>query len=77
MNMSENTLCRVAGWGYTRTRGETVDQLRMVDVSVIDPEVCKEHWPGLPENVICAGGYDTTKGFCQVCFLNVSWFHLK
>uniref|UniRef100_A0A3Q0SF81 Peptidase S1 domain-containing protein n=1 Tax=Amphilophus citrinellus TaxID=61819 RepID=A0A3Q0SF81_AMPCI len=65
INLKENEICQVAGWGKTRTGGENVDQLREVDVSVINPQVCREQWPGLPANVICAGGYGTNKGFCQ------------
>ena len=64
-------MCLVAGWGYVRTGGGTVDELREVNVSIINPEVCRERWPvNIPHNIICAGGYDTDKGFCQVCFLS-------
>ncbi|XP_044055040.1 mast cell protease 8-like [Siniperca chuatsi] len=63
MNIKDNEKCSVAGWGLTRN-GST-NELRVVDVSVINPQVCEEQWPGLPGNVICAGGYKTTKGFCQ------------
>uniref|UniRef100_A0A3Q0SBK4 trypsin n=1 Tax=Amphilophus citrinellus TaxID=61819 RepID=A0A3Q0SBK4_AMPCI len=52
-NLQENEICQVAGWGKTRTGGETVDHLREVNVSVINPQVCREQWPGLPANVIC------------------------
>ncbi|XP_026200679.1 duodenase-1-like [Anabas testudineus] len=65
MNIKENQQCLVAGWGMTKTRGHVENDLRMVDVSVIDLDVCKYKWPGLPANVICAGGYGTNKGFCQ------------
>uniref|UniRef100_A0A3P9DFA7 Peptidase S1 domain-containing protein n=1 Tax=Maylandia zebra TaxID=106582 RepID=A0A3P9DFA7_9CICH len=61
----KNQVCQVAGWGKTKRDGEPVDELRVVGVSVIDKQVCKKQWPGLPANVICAGGYKTTKGFCQ------------
>ncbi|XP_026200686.1 duodenase-1-like [Anabas testudineus] len=64
-NIQENQQCLVAGWGMTKSRGHIVDDLRMVDVSVINLDVCKYHWSGLPANVICAGGYGTNKGFCQ------------
>uniref|UniRef100_A0AAQ6IR05 trypsin n=1 Tax=Anabas testudineus TaxID=64144 RepID=A0AAQ6IR05_ANATE len=64
MNIQENQQCLVAGWGKTTTSGHVENELRMVDVSVIDLDVCKEYWPGLPANVICAGGL-TNKGFCQ------------
>ncbi|XP_039896167.1 trypsin-1-like isoform X1 [Simochromis diagramma] len=65
INLKENQVCQVAGWGTTTTNGEPVDELRVVNVSVINPRVCEELWPGLPANVICAGGCGTNKGFCQ------------
>uniref|UniRef100_A0A3Q0SBU0 Peptidase S1 domain-containing protein n=1 Tax=Amphilophus citrinellus TaxID=61819 RepID=A0A3Q0SBU0_AMPCI len=67
MNLEENEVCQVAGWGST---GNLIspDELRVVDVSVINPQSCKEQWSPwlhLPDNAICAGGYGTKKGFCQ------------
>lgn len=56
----------MTGWGQTKTDGEPVDELMVVDVSLIEPKVCKKQWPGLTSTVICAGGYGTTKGFCQM-----------
>ncbi|KAL6107723.1 uncharacterized protein ACO6RY_18437 [Pungitius sinensis] len=57
--------CQVAGWGRTESK-MTSDDLRVVNVSIIDPEACRRVWPiPLPNDVICAGGYETTKGFCQ------------
>uniref|UniRef100_A0A4W6E5Z0 trypsin n=1 Tax=Lates calcarifer TaxID=8187 RepID=A0A4W6E5Z0_LATCA len=32
MHINDNQQCRVAGWGYTRTNGNVVDDLRVVDV---------------------------------------------
>ncbi|XP_059198012.1 trypsin alpha-3-like [Centropristis striata] len=65
-NIADGTLCKVAGWGFTRTGGAVVDELRVVDVSTINKQVCGTAWNGyLPANVICAGGYGTKKGFCQ------------
>ncbi|KAI3368882.1 hypothetical protein L3Q82_025863 [Scortum barcoo] len=65
-SVKENDICRVAGWGFTETsRHRAVHELRAVNVSVINLQVCQREWPGLPANVICAGGYDTKKGFCQ------------
>ncbi|KAK9519123.1 hypothetical protein VZT92_021870 [Zoarces viviparus] len=64
--MNKQDDCQVAGWGYIESGGRAVDDLRVVDVSIINLEVCKEQWPfDLPANVICAGGYGTDKGFCQ------------
>ncbi|XP_026200669.1 duodenase-1-like isoform X1 [Anabas testudineus] len=66
MNIKENQQCLVAGWGKTHDGALSIeDELRMVNVSVINLDVCKYHWSGLPANVICAGGYGTNKGFCQ------------
>ncbi|XP_069007178.1 transmembrane protease serine 9 [Embiotoca jacksoni] len=65
MNIKENETCSVAGWGKTRTHGSPVDDLRVVHVSVINKELCTSKWNGLPNNVICAGGYPANKGFCQ------------
>ncbi|XP_005950120.1 granzyme B [Haplochromis burtoni] len=71
MTLKENDKCQVAGWGKINTYGSVVDNLRVVNVSVVSPQVCQNAWaqkvPGynLPPNIICAGGYNTTKGFCQ------------
>ncbi|KAM6921989.1 mast cell protease 1A-like [Xenentodon cancila] len=64
IKLEEDQVCFVAGWGATRTKGLSVDELRVVNVSVVSPQVCKSEWLNLPLNVICAGG-STTKGFCQ------------
>ncbi|XP_037625580.1 duodenase-1-like [Sebastes umbrosus] len=67
MNTNSKETCSVAGWGITE-RG-AVDDLRVVNLSIIKLQVCKEQWlrvdHNLPANVICAGGYETDKGFCQ------------
>ncbi|XP_031599418.1 mast cell protease 4-like [Oreochromis aureus] len=65
VHLRENEVCQVSGWGKARTDGKTVNELRVVDVPVVNKTVCKELWHGLPANVICAGGYGTDKGFCQ------------
>ncbi|XP_075943432.1 trypsin-3-like [Anarhichas minor] len=57
--------CQVAGWGAIKTGGPAVDDLRVVDVSIINLKVCTQVWGSLPANVMCAGGYGTDKGFCQ------------
>ncbi|KAF3691071.1 Duodenase-1 [Channa argus] len=64
--LKKKKICSVAGWGYTRTGGQTVDKLQVVDVPLINLEKCQEAWNNiLPVNVVCAGGYGTNKGFCQ------------
>ncbi|XP_076583232.1 granzyme B(G,H)-like [Chaetodon auriga] len=69
MKMKDKAKCRVAGWGRTKTGGKDVDVLQVAEVPIVNLEVCKTEWRNikvnLPDNVICAGGYDTAKGFCQ------------
>ncbi|KAM9357872.1 duodenase-1-like [Symphorus nematophorus] len=66
VKLKDNKKCRVAGWGLTRSNGETVDDLRETDVPIINLDKCQKAWRNiLPANVICAGGYDTKKGICQ------------
>ncbi|XP_044056245.1 granzyme B(G,H)-like [Siniperca chuatsi] len=66
MNLKENKKCHVAGWGFTRTGGELVNDLQEVEVSIIKLEKCQNAWDNiLPANIICAGGYEKKKGFCQ------------
>uniref|UniRef100_A0A8C7X0M2 Peptidase S1 domain-containing protein n=1 Tax=Oryzias sinensis TaxID=183150 RepID=A0A8C7X0M2_9TELE len=65
MNLSVNQECSVAGWGKMESTGGLVDDLRVVNVSIIDHNDCQQSWGGLPTNVICAGGKYTDKGFCQ------------
>ncbi|KAM9763056.1 granzyme B(G,H)-like [Menidia menidia] len=61
--------CRVAGWGFTKTAGEVTDALLVADVHVVDQDTCRKRWKPrgveLPDNVLCAGGYGSKKGFCQ------------
>ncbi|XP_013860022.1 granzyme B [Austrofundulus limnaeus] len=66
MNLNKPQTCYVAGWGKTLSNQFGVNELRVVNVSIIDPEICQSEWHyELPSNVICAGGYNTNKGFCQ------------
>ncbi|XP_040896211.1 trypsin-like [Toxotes jaculatrix] len=69
MRLKDNQKCRVAGWGLTKTGGKVVVEMQVVEVPIINLKVCKEQWKeiqfNLPDNVICAGGYGTNKGFCQ------------
>ncbi|XP_063748177.1 granzyme-like protein 1 [Eleginops maclovinus] len=64
IEIKNNQMCTVAGWGET-SGGET-DVLQMVNVNILDRDVCNKQWnKKLPAGVICAGGYQTEKGFCQ------------
>ncbi|XP_023195817.1 duodenase-1-like [Xiphophorus maculatus] len=65
-NLADGQICSVAGWGQTGTHHAGVDDLRVVNVSILNPQLCREKWGNdFPSNVICAGGYNTDKGFCQ------------
>lgn len=63
------TKCQVAGWGRIENQ-KTVNDLLVTDVSTINITVCKKEWnkvkEDLPANVLCAGGYQTKSGACQV-----------
>ncbi|XP_035997251.1 duodenase-1-like [Fundulus heteroclitus] len=67
MNLTENQICSVAGWGKTETNPfGNVDDLRVVNVSLLNSQLCRAIWgDNFPSKVICAGGYGTNKGFCQ------------
>ncbi|KAM4740024.1 LOW QUALITY PROTEIN: mast cell protease 1A-like [Anableps anableps] len=63
--LNDNQKCLVAGWGKTENDIFS-DDLRVVNVSIINQQICQNQWDNtLPPNVICAGGYGTNKGFCQ------------
>ncbi|XP_049911873.1 mast cell protease 8-like isoform X2 [Epinephelus moara] len=64
--VEENKNCSVAGWGCTTPGGDTVDDLKVANVSIINLQVCKrKKWPGLSADVICAGGYSTKRTLCK------------
>uniref|UniRef100_A0A8C5D6J1 trypsin n=1 Tax=Gouania willdenowi TaxID=441366 RepID=A0A8C5D6J1_GOUWI len=66
-NLKDHTKCKVAGWGSIKTGGGSVNELYATDVSIINQKTCRTSWENrLPANIICAGGYDSDKGFCQV-----------
>ncbi|MBN3323038.1 MCT1A protease, partial [Atractosteus spatula] len=65
-DIKPKTSCTVAGWGAIKTGGGAVTSLRVVNVTVVDAQVCRNMWRGeLPADIICAGGYKTKKGACQ------------
>ncbi|KAM4574418.1 trypsin-like isoform 1-T1 [Fundulus diaphanus] len=63
--LADNQICSVAGWGKTETH-DFSHYLRVATVLILNPQKCQMQWDNtLPSNVICAGGYQTYKGFCQ------------
>lgn len=71
--VKENEKCQVAGWGPEKNDGsDPVDQLNVVDVTVISQKACKDQIPELGANAICTGGKQTLDngGFCKVCFID-------
>ena len=48
---------RVAGWGLTRERGRISPILRVVNVSKISLDLCKNAYKGLVNKKICAGNW--------------------
>ncbi|XP_054871004.1 granzyme B(G,H)-like [Amphiprion ocellaris] len=69
IKLKDKAKCRVAGWGFTKTGGKSVNELQMVEVPVVKLEECRRKWKqirfDLPNNVTCVGGSGTTKGFCK------------
>nr|XP_033937689.1 granzyme K-like [Pseudochaenichthys georgianus] len=66
--VKENEKCQVAGWGPVKNDGSNpVDQLNVVDVTVISQKACKDQIPKLGANAICTGGKQTSDngGFCK------------
>uniref|UniRef100_A0A3P9BSI8 Peptidase S1 domain-containing protein n=1 Tax=Maylandia zebra TaxID=106582 RepID=A0A3P9BSI8_9CICH len=66
-----NKTCSVAGWGAIKSNGESVDELQVVDVPIINKDRCQSVWQNmLPAKVICAGGYFKNKGIFGVVSFN-------
>jgi len=61
--------CQVAGWGKTE-KHNVVNDLLVTDVLTINFTICKTMWEKLevklPGNILCAGGFETKSGACQV-----------
>nr|XP_033477002.1 trypsin-3-like isoform X1 [Epinephelus lanceolatus] len=65
IKVEANKKCSVAGWGCTTPGDNTVDDLKVANVSIINLQDCKKKWPGLSADVICAGGYSTKRTLCK------------
>lgn len=67
--LKSKTKCQIAGWGQTEQEN-VVNDLLVTDVSPINSSTCQTMWKkvnvNLPNNVLCAGGYETKSGACQV-----------
>lgn len=67
LHLKDGERCQVAGWGISRSGGESVTQLRRADVRYLSLDKCRKTWGRLPDTVMCAGGFTKDgKGFCQV-----------
>ncbi|KAK2906974.1 hypothetical protein Q8A67_005959 [Cirrhinus molitorella] len=66
--LKKNKKCQVAGWGQTEQE-KVVNDLLVTDVSPINSTICQAMWKKvrvkLPDNVLCAGGFETKSGACQ------------
>lgn len=67
--LKTKTKCKVAGWGKTEQEN-MVNDLLATDVLIINSTICQTMWKKvrqkLPNNVLCAGGFETKSGACQV-----------
>ncbi|XP_058617342.1 mast cell protease 4-like [Onychostoma macrolepis] len=66
--LKPKTKCKVAGWGKTEQKN-MVNDLLATDVLIINSTICQTMWKKvrqkLPNNVLCAGGFETKSGACQ------------
>ncbi|TRY62294.1 hypothetical protein DNTS_025844 [Danionella cerebrum] len=66
--LKPNSKCQVAGWGKTE-KANVVDNLLVTNVLSINFTICQTMWKEinvqLPDNVLCAGGFETKSGACQ------------
>uniref|UniRef100_A0A668UVT9 trypsin n=1 Tax=Oreochromis aureus TaxID=47969 RepID=A0A668UVT9_OREAU len=66
LNLKENKICSVAGWGPTEPgKHQTVNELQVLNVPIINKDKCQKLWGITLKNVICAGGYKAKSGICQ------------
>lgn len=63
------TKCFVTGWGLTLNANESLEELRGVEVLIVDLQICKKQYEKAklvrPEN-ICAGDEENIKGACKL-----------
>ncbi|KAJ8374506.1 hypothetical protein SKAU_G00050860 [Synaphobranchus kaupii] len=69
-DVKPQTLCSVAGWGYSETNGPQSPRLLEVNVTVVDRTVCEKAWKiyawkTITPSMMCAGGSVSNKGFCR------------
>jgi trypsin len=57
--LGEGTLTLVSGWGETRNANELNTMLRGVIVPIVGLEKCRNSYPDLSYDVICAGYFET------------------
>uniref|UniRef100_A0A669CC33 Granzyme M n=1 Tax=Oreochromis niloticus TaxID=8128 RepID=A0A669CC33_ORENI len=66
LNLKENKICSVAGWGPTEPgKHRSVNELQVLNVPIINKDECQKLWGRTLKNVICAGGYKAKSGICQ------------
>jgi len=66
--IADGAMATVLGWGETRNENESSDHLRVVNVPIINQEVCSaiyDFFGGITDAMICAGNLDGGAGFCQ------------
>ncbi|GAB1300390.1 Enteropeptidase [Apodemus speciosus] len=80
---SPGRICSIAGWGYNKINGSTVDVLKEADVPLVSNEKCQQQLPeyNITESMICAGyeegGIDSCQGDSGgplMCQENNRWF---
>lgn len=76
-------MCSIAGWGYNKINGSTVDVLKEADVPLVSNEKCQQQLPeyDITESMLCAGYEEGGTDSCQgdsggplMCQENNRWF---
>jgi trypsin len=71
--LADGTIVFVSGWGHTQNEKESNDKLRGVEVPVVNQAKCREAYPNLIKENMCAGyfnegGKDSCQGEDLKCF---------
>lgn len=65
-NEKDNTMTTTMGWGYIKEgSGKVSDELRQVNVPIVNQKLCKKSYSALTNNQICAGYKKGKKDSCS------------
>ncbi|XP_070823426.1 trypsin-1-like [Chaetodon trifascialis] len=60
------TMCKVSGWGDTRSSSVDGDKLQCLEIPILSQSVCRSSYPGMiTDDMFCAGYLEGGKDSCQ------------